>query len=121
VVYSYAPGRRGDYALALLKGYSGVLQTDGYAGYPALADPKRNDGPVTLALCWAHPWTAPRAEGDFSAYGDHGRVQPSIRPWVAALRPPALMVFAAPFPITGAQVRTSRPMRPTGSTELGKT
>jgi transposase len=54
VVYSYAPGRRGDYALALLKGYRGVLQTDGYAGYRALADPKRNDGPVTLALCWAH-------------------------------------------------------------------
>jgi transposase len=28
VVYSYAPGRGGDYAAALLKGYSGVLQTD---------------------------------------------------------------------------------------------
>lgn len=54
MVFSYAPGRRSDYALALLKGYSGVLQTDGYAGYRALADPKRNDGPVTLALCWAH-------------------------------------------------------------------
>jgi transposase len=54
VVYSYAPGRRGDYALALLKGYSGVLQTDGYAGYRGLADPKRPGGPVTLALCWSH-------------------------------------------------------------------
>jgi transposase len=31
VVYSYAPGRGGDHAAALLKGYSGVLQTDGYA------------------------------------------------------------------------------------------
>src|SRR5215472_18740820 len=30
VVYNYAPGRRSDYALALLKGYTGVLQTDGY-------------------------------------------------------------------------------------------
>ena len=39
VVYNYAPGRRSDYALALLKGYTGVLQTDGYAGYRALADP----------------------------------------------------------------------------------
>ena len=54
VAYSYAPGRRGDYALALLKGYSGVLQTDGYAGYRALADPKRDGGPVILAFCWAH-------------------------------------------------------------------
>jgi transposase len=54
VVYSYAPGRRGEYALALLKGYTGVLQTDGYAGYRALADPKRAGGPATLAFCWAH-------------------------------------------------------------------
>ena len=54
VVYSYAPGRRGDYAVALLKGYTGVLQTDGYAGYRALADPKRAGGPATLAFCWAH-------------------------------------------------------------------
>jgi hypothetical protein len=30
---AYSPGRGGDYAAALLKGYSGVLQTDGYAGY----------------------------------------------------------------------------------------
>jgi hypothetical protein len=40
--------------IEMLKGYSGVLQTDGYAGYRALADPKRDRGPVTLALCWAH-------------------------------------------------------------------
>ena len=51
VVYSYAPGRGGDYAAALQKGYSGVLQTDAYAGYRSLADPKRAGGPVTLALC----------------------------------------------------------------------
>ena len=54
MVYSYAPGRRGDYALALLKGYTGVLQTDGYAGYRTLADPKRAGGPATLAFCWPH-------------------------------------------------------------------
>jgi transposase len=54
VIYSYTPGRRGDYAAALLKGYTGVLQTDGYAGYRGLADPKRVGGPATLAFCWAH-------------------------------------------------------------------
>jgi transposase len=54
VVYSYAPGRSGDYATALLKGYTGVLQTDGYAAYRSLADPKRAGGPATLAFCWAH-------------------------------------------------------------------
>jgi transposase len=54
VVYSYAPGRSGEHATALLAGYSGVLQTDGYAAYRRLADPKRPGGPVTLAFCWAH-------------------------------------------------------------------
>ena len=54
VVYSYAPGRSAEHAAALLKGYTGVLQTDGYAAYRSLADPKRGGGPVTLAFCWAH-------------------------------------------------------------------
>ncbi len=54
VVYSYAPGRSGEHAAALLQGYTGVLQTDGYAAYRSLADPKRAGGPATLAFCWAH-------------------------------------------------------------------
>jgi transposase len=54
VVYSYAPGRRGDHAAALRQGYTGVLQTDGYAAYLRLADPKRAGGPATLAFYWAH-------------------------------------------------------------------
>jgi len=53
-VYSYSPGRGGEHAAALLQGYSGVLQTDGYAAYRSLADPKRAGGPATLAFCWAH-------------------------------------------------------------------
>ena len=54
VVYSYAPGRRAEYGAALLEGYVGVLQTDGYSAYRSLADPKRVGGPVTIAYCWAH-------------------------------------------------------------------
>ena len=54
VVYSYAPGRSGEHAVTLLQGYTGVLQTDGYAAYRSLADPKRAGGPATLAFCWAH-------------------------------------------------------------------
>jgi transposase len=53
VVYSYAPGRSGEIAAALLKGYSGVLQTDGYTAYSKLADPKRG-GSLQQAFCWAH-------------------------------------------------------------------
>ena len=47
-------GRSAEHAAALLKGYTGVLQIDGYAAYRSLADPKRGGGPVTLAFCWAH-------------------------------------------------------------------
>jgi hypothetical protein len=54
VLYSYAPGRRAGYAIALLDGFTGVLQTDGYAAYHSLADPKRAGGPVSLAHCWSH-------------------------------------------------------------------
>ena len=54
VVYTYAPGRSGEVAAALLKGYSGVLQTDGYTVYGQLAHPKRGGGALTQAFCWAH-------------------------------------------------------------------
>jgi transposase len=54
VVYSYAPGRGAEHAVALLKGFTGVLQTDAYAAYRSLADPKRGGGPISLAYCWSH-------------------------------------------------------------------
>jgi transposase len=50
VVYSYASGHSADHAAALLKGYTGVLQTDGYAAYRSLADPKRAGGPSTRSV-----------------------------------------------------------------------
>jgi transposase len=54
VAYTYAPGRGGEHAIALLAGYSGIIQCDGYAVYEQLADPTRHDGRVTLAFCWLH-------------------------------------------------------------------
>ncbi|MFC4169987.1 IS66 family transposase [Teichococcus aestuarii] len=48
VVFRYAPGRGQEHARALLAGYRGIVQCDGYAAYKALA------GDVTLAFCWAH-------------------------------------------------------------------
>ena len=54
VLYSYAPGRGGEHAVALLNGFAGVLQTDGYAAYQGLTNPERQGGAVTLAHCWAH-------------------------------------------------------------------
>jgi transposase len=54
VVYRYAPGRGAEHAVALLAGFTGVLQTDAYAAYRSLADPKRAGGPISLAYCWSH-------------------------------------------------------------------
>jgi transposase len=50
VAYVYAPDRKSDRPVQHLKGFTGVLQVDGYAGYGALAE----TGTVQLAFCWAH-------------------------------------------------------------------
>ena len=47
VVFHYAPGRRAQHAQALLAGYRGILQCDGYVAYKGLAAPAG----VTLAFC----------------------------------------------------------------------
>ena len=54
VVYSYAPGRGADHAIALLKGFAGILQTDGYAAYKTLVEADRARDAIALAHCWAH-------------------------------------------------------------------
>ena len=52
MAFTYAPGRSGQHADTILKGFSGILQVDGYAGYNRLL--KRPAQDVTLAYCWAH-------------------------------------------------------------------
>src|SRR5580698_5428875 len=54
VVYSYAPGRGHIHANALLGGYRGILQCDGYAAYKKFGGSKSADPAVTLAFCWSH-------------------------------------------------------------------
>lgn len=50
VMFRYAPGRGKEHAAALLGGYRGILQCDGYAAYKALAAGED----LTLAFCWSH-------------------------------------------------------------------
>lgn len=52
VAFIYAPGRSGQYADYILKGFSGILQVDGYAGDNRPL--KRPSQDVTLAYCWAY-------------------------------------------------------------------
>ena len=55
VVFHYRPGRKGEYAQEILKGFDGTIQVDAYGGYSALATPKRVGGsPLKLAYCWSH-------------------------------------------------------------------
>ena len=55
VVFSYIPSRAGEQAERLLRGFDGILQVDGYAGYKRLARDGREGGrPLVLAQCWAH-------------------------------------------------------------------
>src|SRR5665648_876701 len=52
-LYNYTQGRSGDFAKEFLKGFSGYLQTDGYAGYHKLQS-KGHDSGIILSGCWAH-------------------------------------------------------------------
>ena len=53
VVFHYAPGRGAEHAQALLGGYTGLLQCDGYTVYKGLAAPDGGEG-ATLVYCWSH-------------------------------------------------------------------
>ena len=46
-MFEYQPGRDGKYAAAFLAGFTGYLQTDGYAGYHKVVG-------AILCGCWAH-------------------------------------------------------------------
>ena len=67
VVYAYAPGRGGHHGEQVLEGFSGTLQTDGYAGYKRLSRSDRPGGALRLAHCWAHVRRALKEALDTSA------------------------------------------------------
>lgn len=50
VAYVYAPDRKAERPSEHLRGFAGVLQVDGYAGYNEIGRSNR----VQLAYCWAH-------------------------------------------------------------------
>ena len=50
ILFQYHPTRTGDVAAAFLKGYKGIIQTDGYGGYNFLDDKKD----ILHVGCWVH-------------------------------------------------------------------
>ncbi len=87
VAFTYAPGRSGQYADQILKGFRGTLQVDGYAGYNRLL--KRPAQDIELAYCWAHArrklhdvaqtGTTPIADEGLKQIGKLYRIEKDIR------------------------------------------
>jgi transposase len=50
IIFQYHPSRAGDVAATFLKGYTGVVQTDGYAGYGFIDSTEE----ILHMACWAH-------------------------------------------------------------------
>lgn len=105
VAFTYASGRSGQYADDILKGFSGILQVDGYAGYNRLL--KRADDQVALAYCWAHArrklhevaqaGTAPIAEDGLKQIAALYRIEKDIRGLTSEARLAARQVRSAPL------------------------
>src|ERR1700712_784050 len=51
--YAYSEDRKAAHPASHLKGFRGLLQVDGYAGFGSLVK-AATDGGVQLAFCWAH-------------------------------------------------------------------
>jgi transposase len=51
--YAYSEDRKAEHPASHLKGFRGLLQVDGYAGFGSLVK-AATDGGVQLAFCWAH-------------------------------------------------------------------
>ena len=54
VFFRYSRNRKGEHPTRHLADFVGVLQADAYSGFNPLLDPKRETGPISPALCWAH-------------------------------------------------------------------
>lgn len=51
-IYEYQPDRKGCHPKEFLKGYSGVIVTDGYEPYHSIE--RERNGDIIVAGCWAH-------------------------------------------------------------------
>jgi transposase len=70
--YVYSEDRKADHPADHLKGFRGLLQVDGYAGFGRLVKAASNDAP-RLAFCWARLPKVPRTQCvEWQTRGMHG-------------------------------------------------
>ena len=72
--------RSGDHPERHLKQFTGILQSDAYAGYNRLHLPDRKPGPVMESLCWAHARRKFFVLADIAANARRSRTAPPISP-----------------------------------------
>jgi hypothetical protein len=128
VAFTYAPGRSGQYADGILKGFSGILQVDGYAGYNRLL--KRADDNVVLAYCWAHArrklyevaqsGTAPIAEDGLKQIAALYLIEKDIRGLAPEVRLAARQDQSAPLIVAFEEWLTTNRARLSAKAPLGE-
>jgi transposase len=128
VAFTYAPGRSGQYADDILKGFSGILQVDGYAGYNRLL--KRADQGIALVYCWAHARrklhevaqnaTAPIAEEGLKQIAALYRIEADVRGQGPEARLAARQTRSAPKIATFETWMTGHRARVSAKSPLGE-
>jgi transposase len=79
-LYYASRDRRHEHPARHLRDFTGILQADAYSGYNALYDPRRPQGAITPALCWAHARRQFFELADIAANARRGRNAAPISP-----------------------------------------
>jgi len=130
VAFTYAPGRGGQHGERILKGFTGVLQVDGYAGYNRLIAPDRGGPDIRLAYCWAHArrklveitrtGSAPIAEDGVRRIGELYRIETELRGLTADARLGGRQERSAPLIADMRTWLTQHRARVAGKSPLGE-
>ena len=80
VLFRASRDRSGDHPEEHLRGFTGILQADAYAGYNRLLAPDRQPGAIVEALCWAHARRKFFELADIAASRRRGRNAAPISP-----------------------------------------
>jgi len=80
VLFRASRDRSGDHPDEHLRGFTGVLQADAYAGYNRLLAPDRQPGPIVETLCWAHARRKFFVLADIAANAKRGAAAAPISP-----------------------------------------
>src|SRR5215468_7329266 len=79
-LYYASRDRRHEHPARHLHDFAGILQADAYSGYNELYDPRRPQGPITAALCWAHARRQFFELADIAANARRGKNAVAISP-----------------------------------------